>query len=154
MDGEEQIKEGINMFVDSASNNSFWKGYSYFESGRVKSFRIIDGNTITGVVQGNYGRDYDVTLNLDKPRKSACTCPHSCDHPLIVCKHMVAVYFAAFPDDAKRKIQEIEDEADRERKELEESITKYVNSLSVKEVRRMLIDKLIEEETDNNYYRW
>ena len=67
---------------------------------------------------------------------------------------MVAVYFAAFPDDAKRKIQEIEYEVDRERKELEESITKYVNSLSVKEVRRMLIDKLIEEETDNNYYRW
>ena len=144
------------MLVELASNNSFWRGYNYYESKRVKDFKIIDRNTITGVVRGSQIKDYDVTLDLSRPRKSQCSCPFSSEHPNAVCKHMVAVYFTAFPDEAKRIMQEIEDEEERERKELVDSITEYVNSLSVKEVRQQLINRMIEEETeeDDDYCRW
>lgn len=56
--------------IDLASSRSFWRGYSYYENKRVKSFKIIDENNISGVVKGNQIEDYDVEIHLDKPRTS------------------------------------------------------------------------------------
>lgn len=141
--------------IDLASSRSFWRGYSYYENKRVKSFKIIDENNISGVVKGNQIEDYDVELHLDKPRTSTCTCPYSKDHPKSICKHMVALYFTAFPSEAKRVIQEIQDEEKQERDALMESIVRYVNSMSEEEVRKELIDRMFNEnyeDYDDSYW--
>ncbi len=77
---------------------------------------------------------------------------------------MIASYFKIFPN----KVKEFNDDVERINREYEESlieerelkikeITKYVNSLSAKEARHKLIEKLIEEyddEMDRNNKYW
>ena len=55
----------------------------------------------------------------------------------IICKHMIALYFVAFPNEAEGYIKEIEEyEAGAEQRQLEldEKIEKYIDSLSKKRV--------------------
>lgn len=145
--------------INLASNRSFWRGYNYYKDKKVKSYKIIDENIITGVVKGSQIEDYEVEIHLNKPRTSMCTCPYSKEHSNSICKHMVALYFTAFPSEAERIIQEIEDEEKQEREALMNSIVDYVNSLSEEEVRKELIDRMFkedyEEEDDyDDYWRY
>ena len=73
---------------------------------------------------------------------------------------MVALYFAVYPEEAERIIQEIQDEEEFERNALMESIVDYVNSLSEERVRKILIEKMFDEEYERyeydyyDRYRW
>lgn len=141
--------------IDLASNRSFWRGYDYHKNNKVKSFEIIDEETIKGVVRGSQIEDYKVEIHLNKPLTSTCTCPFSQEHSRSVCKHMVALYFAVYSEEAERIIQEIQDEEEFERNALMESIVDYVNSLSEQQVRKMLIDKMFDEDYEryvDDYY--
>ncbi len=50
---------------------------------------------------GSENNTYAVKIDILHPRKSKCNCPHA-DEKQIICKHMVAVYFTAFPEEAER----------------------------------------------------
>jgi len=73
----------------------------------------------------------------------------TCRRKKIICKHKIALFFAVFPKEADRYITEIE-EYEREEEEREQKrynqIIKYVESLSKEELRRALINALVEAE--------
>lgn len=82
------------MFLDKFKERIIYRGLQYFNDERVKKIDFIDMNIISGVVEGN--EDYYVKIDIDNPDNSTCSCP--CDG---LCKHMVALYFEAFPDMTK-----------------------------------------------------
>lgn len=77
---------------------------------------------------------------MSHPRKSTCTCPLA-NGKRIICKHIVATLFTAFPEEAKN----FEEEQERLREEYEDyqekmynKTQKYISSMTKKE----LIDEI------------
>ena len=64
---------------------------------------------------------------------------------------MVALYFYNFPNEAKKIIKEEELIEKREREQYER-ISKYVNTLSIEQLRTELIGALIQIEDMNDEY--
>lgn len=136
--------------LELASYNSFHSGIYYYQKGAVMSYEQIGDALYQGVVKGT--KDYTVVLNIDHPRKSTCNCPYA-DGKLIICKHKVALYFALFPEELKRiekeqKEYEIELEKMVKRREKafkskKKEIKEYVQSLSIKELKRELLERMI-----------
>lgn len=139
--------------LDIASNNSFWRGYDYYENGMVISFSSIGENKYEGKVRGSSDNTYDVVIDVYHPKKSTCTCPHA-EGTRKVCKHKVAIYLSVFPEEGKRIVKEAE-EYDREQEELRTEnymeIERYVNSLTKQELREELLWRLLDEE-DRHWY--
>ncbi len=84
------------------------------------------------MVRDSGQKHYDVFINLEHPRKSKCNCPHS-DGKRIICKHMIALYFSAYPNEAKKYYEDVikhQEEEERRQEELEykKSLTIYINS--------------------------
>ena len=130
----------------SASLQSQFRGYDYFKSNKVLSFKQIDDSIYQGKVKGN-NQLYDVTINIEHPKKNShCNCPHA-EGTKIICKHMVALYFAIFPGKAKQFMDEI-DERNRESEEyeheLEMKMRKYIKSMSKKELEEALLECLYQ----------
>lgn len=143
--------------ISLASNASAWRGYEYYEEKKVIFCKKISDEEYFGEVKGNSADRYHVTINVAHPRKSSCNCPHA-DGRRIICKHKVALYFSAFPDEAEEYIDEIEayerEEEERRATRLMD-LVKYVKSLSKKELQEALISALIElEENDPNSCHW
>lgn len=138
--------------LDICSYNSYWRGLDYFERKKVKSLIKLTEFEYEALVDGT--ENYRVHIDINHPRKSTCTCPHASGKS-IICKHKVAVYFSIFPKEAQKAIdernryyeeqEEREKEYDKKVKEETNRITKYVNSLSTKEVRRLLINYMVED---------
>lgn len=141
--------------LDLASYDSYYKGISYYQNGCVVSYEKIGDGLYRGVVRGT--KKYTIILNINHPRKSVCNCPYA-DGKQIICKHKVALYLAIFPEEIKRieeeqKQYELErEEAERKfesaMKKHEKEVRKYVNSLSKDELRKILINKLIDNSYD------
>ena len=105
--------------LDLASGNSFWKGYDYYKASMVIGAEQIAGNRYQGTVKGSGKKTYAVTIDLDHPKKSTCTCPHA-EGTRRICKHKVALYFSVFPEEADRALKEAEEwEAEEEKREQE-----------------------------------
>lgn len=99
-------------------------------------------------MRGNKNKLYHVLIDIEHPRKSKCTCPFA-DGRRVICKHMVATYFTVFPEEAKRVIEEAEEyekEEEQHQQEEYQEIEKYVNSLTLNELRERLILYMIEEK--------
>lgn len=104
-------------------------------------------------MQGSAPLPYHVVIDSEHPKRSVCNCPHA-EGKKIVCKHKVALYFTVFPEEAAAYIAELEaNEADEERQEQEryDRIVKYVESLSLEELRNSLINTLLDQEDDEIY---
>ncbi len=84
--------------LDLASQNSVSRGYDLYLDGRVSDCSQLLHNEYEGYVQGSLKTPYYVKINLKNPRKSYCDCPHANGNR--ICKHMVALYFTLFPDEA------------------------------------------------------
>lgn len=130
----------------SASLQSQFKGYDYFENKKVISFKQISNCEYEGKVKGSTDI-YDVIINVEHPKKSSsCNCPHA-SGTRIVCKHMVALYFTIFPEKASQFMKEI-DEHNREvkeyEKELEIKLKKYIKSMTKKELEEALLKCLYQ----------
>lgn len=133
-------------FVNLASFASQWRGYEYYENGKVNSCRQTEDGQYEGMVSGSNGMIYQVKINLEHPRSSQCTCPHAAGKR-IVCKHMVALYFTAFPDEAEtfhREYIEAEEEAEREREKEEHAVVEYVCKMKKEELRQVLLQILFD----------
>ena len=140
--------------LEIASGNSLWRGYDYYKDSKVKTWQKSDDGHYIGVVEGSEGNLYQVTIDLKHPKKSQCDCPHA-EGSRRVCKHKVALYFSAFPEEADRLIKEAEEwEAEEEKRWHEEcaDVRKYVNSLSKKELQEELYNRIIEEKERRNWY--
>ena len=91
------------MFLDNFKNRIIHRGLDYFYNDNVKEVKRIDYDVISGVVEGS--EEYEVTIDINNPHNSTCSCPYG-----DLCKHMVALYFEAFPDVAKEYSYEEYDE--------------------------------------------
>ena len=124
-----------------ASGASARRGYEYYMENKVLSLSQTSDDEYTGMVAGSGSDPYQVTINTERPRRSKCNCPHA-DGRRVVCKHMVALYFAAFPDEAKQYMKDVK-EAEREQEERLAEIRAYVKSLSKKELQEALFESLL-----------
>ena len=74
----------------------------------------------------------------------------------IICKHMVALYFTAFPEEADAYIAQVEENEREEERQLQNhyaEIKSYIKSLSKEELQEELFRTLIElEEISGSYW--
>ena len=139
-----------------ASGASVWRGYHYYTEKKVLSFTQTGWDEYTGQVAGSGPAPYQVTINLSHPRRSRCNCPHA-DGRRVVCKHMVALFFTAFPEEAEEYIEEVEEnkrEEDRRREEHYAALRSYVKSLSKRELQEQLFEALSELEEMGCGFDW
>lgn len=137
--------------LNLASNNSFWRGINYHHENRIESWKSLGQNTYQGNVKGSDDAVYDVIIDLAHPRKSVCNCPFA-EGRRVICKHMVALNLGIFPDKEQQMLDYIEEqnqmyelEYEQEMKEREAEIVEYVMHLSKAELRRMLIQRMIDD---------
>ena len=129
-----------------ASGQSVYRGYEYAQAKKVLHMEQLGDGIIGASVSGSDSSAYDVKVDIAHPRKSQCTCPHAAGKR-IVCKHMVAVYFTAFPLEAKKYIEDLEsywEEEEQRQDELEDSVIRYVHNLKKSELQEKLLQVLFE----------
>ena len=129
--------------ITLSSNKSLWRGYEYYKEGRVYYKSNKSATEIEGRVTGN-GKTYTVNINIEHPRKSRCNCPHA-DGKRVICKHMIALYFASFPKAADEYYKEVvayEEEQERHEEELNDKIFTYLNKLSKSQLKELVCDLL------------
>ena len=129
-----------------ASGQSAYRGYDYFQNNKVLSVEPCGDTSYHGTVSGSNGAQYDVTIDLAHPRKSQCTCPHAAGRR-IICKHMVALYFTIFPEEAAQYIAELEaywNEQEQAQEQLEERLLHRVHRMKKSELQEALLILLFE----------
>ena len=132
----------------SASGKSVYRGYDYFLNNKVSNLVRISDIEYEALVQGSAEKPYKVQLNINKPKTSVCDCPFA--NGRRICKHMMAVYFTAFPDEAeryKRQLEEYEAEEEQREQEFEklcDNVINTVHSMSKDNLRQALLQCLFE----------
>ena len=131
--------------LTAASGKSVYRGYDYYENDNVSRYTQISDTEIEGFVKGTMPEPYKVHLNLSKVRSSTCDCPFATGNK--ICKHMVAVFFAAYPDEARKYKAELdaryEEEEEREA-EFDNMLQQYINKLSKSELQEALLQLLYD----------
>lgn len=130
--------------LDIASGNSIWRGYDYYESKRVLSYKIIDDKLIAGTVLGSSGEQYSVVVDIPHPKRSTCNCPHA-EGTRRICKHKMAVYFSAFPDAAQKLLDDLEayeEEQEQQAEHTREEVIKCVRKLKKDELQALVLHLL------------
>ncbi len=132
--------------IDCTSANSLWRGYDCFKEKKVLSFSNISDGICVGSVKGSKGETYDVSIDINHPRKSECNCPHA-NGKRIVCKHQIAVYFAAFPEEAERlykEAMEYEAEEEKRQEKIESRLEDYIHKKKKAELESLLLEVLYD----------
>lgn len=122
-----------------ASGNSCWRGLDYYKNKKVIELNKLNENEYESVVKGT--NNYNVHLDIEHPRKSTCDCPLA-KGKKIICKHIVATYFLAFPRGAKEFEDEqtrLQEEYEKEQEEEYNKAIKYLNKMSKEELIQELI---------------
>lgn len=135
--------------IELASAKSLWRGFYYYEEGRAFDIDKSMLGFIRGKVNGSNDMVYKVEVNLEKLRSSTCTCSFKADKPKALCKHIVALYFSAYPSEAERLLklnEQWEKEAQEEEQRRIKEIEAYVKKLSKADLQEMVIDQLVNEE--------
>lgn len=136
--------------ISLASAQSAYRGYEYYEAKKVLYVEKRGDGILTGKVAGSGDAFYDTTVDINHPRKgSSCTCPFATGKQR-VCKHMVAMYFTAFPEEAEKFAEDLrhyyeqEEQREREEQELEFTVVQYVKKMSKSELEAVLLALLLE----------
>lgn len=147
--------------LTTASGKSVYRGYEYFIENKVLSCNQLNDSEYEGAVKGTAQNPYSVHLNIKKPKTSICDCPFANGRK--ICKHMVAVFFAAFPDEARKYKAELdayyEEEEEREA-ELDDMLQNYIKKLSKSELQEALLQVLYDgpewqfDKFINEYIEW
>ncbi len=136
-----------------ASGQSAYRGYEYAQAKKVMHMEQSGEGVIRGTVFGSNGSIYDVVVDVNHPRKSQCNCPHAAGKR-IVCKHMVAVYFTAFPAEAKKYIEELEaywEEEEQRQQEQEDRLIAYIHKMKKSDLQEALL-QVLKENPYRRYY--
>lgn len=134
--------------LSTASGKSVYRGYEYFLENKVLSCNRLNDSEYEGTVKGTAQNPYSVHLNLKKPKTSTCDCPFANGRK--ICKHMVAVFFTAFPDEAedyRRQLEEYEAEEEQREQEFEElcnRVIERVHSMPKSDLKQALLQLLFE----------
>ncbi|MBF8970566.1 MULTISPECIES: SWIM zinc finger family protein [unclassified Streptococcus] len=145
--------------VHLASRRSFERGLRYYFQKKVLGMEILAEGVFKGEVSGSNHQIYQVEIYIHQPRKSNCTCPFAAGRQ-VVCKHMVALYFQQFPEQAQAVLdyweqeerekemlrQAMEDEMRLLREQKLQKITAYVDKLTPDQLREELIETLMKME--------
>lgn len=132
--------------LNLASYKSVWRGYEYFDNKYVITHIKQSPTEIKGTVCGSGQKHYDVFIDLEHPRKSKCNCPHA-DGKRIICKHMIALYFAAHPNEAKKYYEDVikyQEEEEQRQEELENKVINYVHKRKKAELEELLLQVLFD----------
>lgn len=130
--------------LECASSASAWRGYEYFERDKVGIIQKSGDSVFRADVSGSRKTPYFVEIDVSHPRKSKCNCPHA-DGRRIICKHMVALYFTAFPKEAKRYYDDViacEEELERQQEEIEQKLIGHVHRMKKAELCEALLEVL------------
>ena len=95
-------------------------------------------------VRGSDGALYITTIDLAHPRRSNCNCPHASDRR-IICKHMVALFFTAYPDEAEqfhRDAMSAEEELEQYQAEVHERVVRRIMRMKKAELQQTLLNLL------------
>ena len=147
--------------LTTASGKSVYRGYEYFLANKVLSCNQIDDFEYEGTVKGTVQNPYSVHLNLKKPKTSTCDCPFANGRK--ICKHMVAVFFTAFPDEARKYKAELDtyyEEQERYEEEIDDMLQNYIKKLSKTELQEALLQVLYDgpewqfDKFINEYIEW
>lgn len=125
--------------ISSASGSSCWRGLDYYKKEKVKNISQITEYEFKSDVIGT--EEYNVYLNLKKPRTSKCNCPLA-NGKMIICKHIVATYFAVVPnsaEDFEEEQKQLQEEYTDYKEEQYLKVIKYIKKMTKKE----LVDELI-----------
>ena len=99
----------------------------------------INENEYSSFVKGT--NNYNVHLDIEHPRKSSCNCPLA-NGKRIICKHIVATYFSAKPEEAinfENEQDRLQEKYEKYQEEIYYKVIKYINKMSKNE----LIEELI-----------
>lgn len=132
--------------LELASYKSVWRGYEYFSEKYVVTHVKQSPTEIQGMVRGSGQKHYDVFINSEHPRKSKCNCPNA-NGKRIICKHMIALYFAAYPHEAKKYYNDVvkyQEEEEQRQEELENNVIDYVHKLKKAELEQLLLQVLFD----------
>jgi len=132
--------------LECASVASVSRGYDYYKEKKVICFAEMTGNIYSARVVGSSNEPYSVELHIDHPRKSKCNCPHA-DGKRIICKHIVAAYFAVLPEEAERYYAEAmayEEDEEKRADELADKVCDYVWKMKESEVQQALLQLLFD----------
>ena len=132
--------------IECTSSASLWRGYDYYKARKVRNLKKINDTQYTADVDGTMSEPYKVHIDVLHPRTSKCNCPHA-DGKHIVCKHMIAAYFTAFPQEAQRIYEEYiacQEEEERREEELSDKICQYVWQMKKSEVQQALLELLFD----------
>lgn len=84
--------------LDIASSRTISRGFDYYLNDYVKDVKQINDYEYEGYVKGSLNEPYFVHVNIKHPKKSYCNCPFANGNR--ICKHMIALYFTVFEDEA------------------------------------------------------
>ena len=132
--------------ITLASSTSVYRGYEYYQDKRVINLKKLSETEYSAAVKGSKDKEYDVFIDIEHPRKSHCNCPHA-NGRRVICKHMVALYFAVFPEEAKKYIDDMhafEEELEREFEELERAVEKCILKMSKPDLQNVLLELLLD----------
>ena len=124
--------------TSSASSSSCWRGLDYYKKNKVTDLEKINDNEYMSNVVGS--ETYTIYLNVEHVRKSTCNCPLA-NGKRIICKHIVATFFTAFPDEAinfEEEQEKLHEEYENYQEKLYNKTQSYIKSLTKKE----LVDEL------------
>lgn len=147
--------------LTTASGKSVYRGYEYFTGNKVLSCNKINDFEYEGTVKGTALNPYSVHLNLKKPKTSTCDCPFANGRK--ICKHMVAVFFSVFPEEARKYKAELDayyEEEEKRAEELDDMLQNYIRKLSKSELQEALLQVLYDgpewqfEKFINEYIEW
>lgn len=130
--------------LNAASGKSVWHGYDYFNNNRVISCEQTGETEFVGKVRGS--RDYEVKIDYKHPRKSVCNCPQA-NGKRVVCKHMVALYFAVFPMEADILLEQNgkwEQAEEDKNKKVYSRVSEYIDSMSAEQAKNELYSLLMD----------
>lgn len=131
-------------FISSASGASMWRGYEYYKYKKVSSCSATSRNEFEGIVLG--GKRYQVKIDVEHPRKSSCNCAFA-DGRRVICKHMVALYFTAFPQEAAayyKQVLEWEKEDEERQEQTKRDVIEFVSNMSKEDLQRELLTILFD----------
>lgn len=132
--------------IECTSGASLWRGYDYYKGSKVKNFVQVNETQYSADVAGSGSTPYQVFIDTAHPRKSKCNCPHA-DGRRIICKHMMAVYFTAFPQEAKRIYDAMtagQEEEEKREEELSNRLIEYVCKMKKSELQMELLQILFD----------
>ena len=132
--------------MNLASSASAWRGSEYYRENKVLTCEKLNETSFKGMVSGSNHSSYDVLIDLEHPRKSKCNCPHA-NGKRIICKHMVALYFSAFPEEAENYYNQVvkaAEEEEQRQETLENALIDRISKMNKEELQQALLQLLFD----------